>query len=194
MDLGILHWVNNTLHTNELVTDIFLFISKISDTGFLWIVLSLVLLIFKNTRKIGLYSIISLAACFIVTNVILKNVIARPRPFEESESILSFLNSICIELPDSHSFPSGHTAASFAVAFMIWLFNKRHGTPSIIMAVLVGISRIYLCVHYVTDVIAGMMIGIIVAFVAYWVLEHILNKYECNKYGYKKVKPLINRS
>ena len=116
--------------------------------------------------------------------------IARPRPFAESETLLNFLNSIGLELPDSHSFPSGHTAASFAVAFMVFLSNKHWGVPSMIMAVLVGMSRVYLCVHFVTDVLAGMMIGLLIAYVVKYILEYLEQRYVTRKSGYIMVKPL----
>ena len=193
MDLKILEWVNNTLHTNQLVTDIFVFITKISDTGFLWIILSLVLLLSRHTRKLGLYCLLSLGCCFVATNIILKNVIERPRPFVESEQLLNFIESINLELPDSHSFPSGHTAASFAVAFMIFLYNKRWGIPSMMMAILVGLSRVYLCVHFLTDVVAGLLVGIVIAYMMKFILEYFERRFYKDKYGYILARPYINR-
>ena len=110
---------------------------------------------------------ISLALNFVLGDIILKNLVARPRPYSVSEELLAFLKSINFDLLTSYSFPSGHASSSFAVATALYLYNKKWGKPAMIFASIIAYSRVYMCVHYLSDIVAGATLGIIVAYSVY---------------------------
>lgn len=134
-----------------------LFITTLGNSGWFWIALSIGLCIFPQTRKAGILALFSLALCALVTNVCLKNLVARPRPYTQIPGL-----EILISPPKDWSFPSGHTTASFAAAcsYVRGLPEKRFGIPAVILAFLIAFSRLYIGVHYPSDVLAGMLVGI----------------------------------
>lgn len=140
-------------------------VTTLGDVGFIWIVASVIMLFFKKTRKIAIVSLISLTICICINNVILKNIIDRARPFTVVEGL-----SILVKKPIDSSFPSGHTCASFAVATIYYkYFPKKIGIPCIIFAALIGFSRLYVGVHYPTDVLVGFLLGFLGALIVYGV-------------------------
>lgn len=155
IDVDILLFIQEHLR-NPIMTPIFKFITTLGNGGMIWLAVILGLLCYKNTRNVGIATLITLVACFIINNIILKNVIARPRPFEMLNQLQVLINK-----PTDFSFPSGHTANSFAVAGAIYLFgNKKWGIGAFILAGAIGFSRLYLGVHYPSDVICGGLVGI----------------------------------
>ena len=146
-------------------------ITLFGDGGIFWIALAVILLLFKKTRKIGLTMGISLALGFIVGNLFLKNVVARIRPYDLNESF-----SLLIEKLHDFSFPSGHTLASFEASVSIFLHNKKFGIPAVILAVLIAFSRLYLYVHYPTDVLASIILGTGFAILSFFIVKKIYNK------------------
>ena len=146
-------------------------LSTIGNAGIFWIVLGLALCIPKKYRKIGIQMVISMAITFIIGNLILKNLIARERPCWLDESV-----SLLIEVPKDYSFPSGHTLASFEAAISILLYRKRLGIAALILACLIGFSRLYLFVHFPTDVLAGAVMGTAIAFAGHWAVERLQSR------------------
>jgi len=135
------------------------FITTLGNTGAVWIALSLVLLIIPRTRRWGLRCALALLIGFLITNVALKNIIQRIRPYEA----ISALN---ILVPPEHdfSFPSGHATSSLAAAWALFrTAPRKYGVPALVLAVLIALSRLYVGVHYPTDVLAGVAIGILAA-------------------------------
>ncbi|ABR34499.1 phosphatase PAP2 family protein [Clostridium beijerinckii] len=124
----------------------------------IWTFIALILIIGKEYRKYGIMIICSLILCFIVGNLGLKPLVARTRPFN-AEPIL---NMIHMKLPTDFSFPSGHTMCSFAPATIINYMNKRAGILALTLSTLIGFSRLYLYVHYPSDVFAAMVIGLLI--------------------------------
>ena len=103
----------------------------------------------------------------IVTNLLLKNIVARPRPFTEIEALIPMITK-----PKDFSFPSGHTTASFAVALvMLRMLPKKFGIPAVVLAALVAFSRLYLGVHYPTDVLAGFVIALVGSTLSVWIVR-----------------------
>ena len=153
-DAAILLWIQDILR-NPFLDVIFKTITHLGDKGIFWISLSLVFCIFKKTRKAGFFALFALLSSVLVNNVILKNVIGRIRPYE----IIAGLECIIAHATDA-SFPSGHTGASFAAA-IVYLFKlpKKISIPALIMAALIGFSRLYVGIHYPTDVFAGAITG-----------------------------------
>lgn len=137
---------------------VFKIITYTGNKGIIWIVIGLVLVMKKKTRKVGLCVILSLLATVIINNLIIKEIFDRTRPFIADPTI-----KLIVKAPQDASFPSGHTASSFTAATAIFLFNRRKGVYAYLYATLMGLSRIYLHVHYATDVIVGMIVGIVIA-------------------------------
>jgi undecaprenyl-diphosphatase len=152
-----------------VMDNIMKFITKFGDAGLFWIGLAVILLITKKFRKTGLGMLIALTIGAIITNVILKNWIARPRPYVTIDDL------ICIIGPQKDfSFPSGHSTASIAASLSMFLtMPKRYGIPALIFGLLICFSRLYVGVHYPTDVIAGIMIGAASAVVSLFIVKKV---------------------
>ena len=166
MELKFLDWLQ-TLHTPWL--DAFMTaVTRLGNGGVLWIASAVLLLLFPKTRKLGAAVAISIALEIVCCNVILKPLVARPRPFEINKTV-----SLLITRPKDYSFPSGHTGASFAVTSALLFEKSRLWIPSMILAVLISFSRLYLYVHYPSDVIAGVLIGIMLGWLGNFVASKL---------------------
>lgn len=156
-DFAILYAIQNHI-VNPFLTVPMKAITSMGNGGTVWIIISLVLLCFKKTRKAGFFSLISLMLVAILNNNIIKAIVQRPRPFTYTEI------SLLISAPGGYSFPSGHTSSSFAAAAAIFLQNKKIGIAALVLAALIGFSRLYFFVHFPSDVFVGMLEGILTAF------------------------------
>lgn len=178
MELAFLQWINNNLHGSHFINILFKCITFLGEGGIACILLGVVLLCIKKTRKAGIYILCSLLVGIIITNLFLKPVVARVRPFACDSSIAEFLNNIGYKLPSDWSFPSGHTQVVFNVATILTLFYKKSGAWAFLPATLVAISRVFLCVHYPTDVICGAIVGVLSALFVYFMLNLFYKKME----------------
>lgn len=150
----ILLWIQEHIR-NDFLTPAVTFVTHLGDSGFIWIALILFFLVFAGTRKTGILMTFSLLLNTLINNVILKNVVARTRPYEAVEGLHRI-----IEAQSDFSFPSGHTGCSFAVAVVIFIMcPRKFGVPALVLAVAIGLSRLYVGVHFPTDVIGGAIIG-----------------------------------
>lgn len=155
------------LYIQEYVRDDFLtpamkFITTLGNAGFIWIVLTILLCLTVKYRKVGCNCVSALLLSLLINNVFLKNFIARSRPFDVISSLVPLITK-----PTDYSFPSGHTACSFAVGFLLFRkLPKKYGIPALLLAVLISFSRLYVGVHYPSDVIAGMISGICISYLA----------------------------
>lgn len=170
MDLAIVAWAAENLHT-PLFDRVMPFITMLGEYGFIWIIFGLLLLIRRDTRRFGIICFAALLLNFLLGEIILKNLISRPRPFTLLPEI-----TLLIPPPSSFSFPSGHTASSFTAAVAICFYDKRYGVAALILALLIAFSRLYLSVHYPTDIIAGILLGVACAFAARWGYASFLEK------------------
>lgn len=154
IDLGILNLIQTCLRCDvlDLVMPV---VTRLGDGGILWICSSLFLLVFPKTRRAGAAMAVSLGLEVLCCNVLLKPLVARPRPCD-----VNLTMQLLIPRPDGFSFPSGHTGASFAAASSLFFGKNRFRIPALVMAALIGFSRLYLYVHYPTDVFAGALVGI----------------------------------
>lgn len=162
LDNAILKFFSVTLK-NPVFDAIMPFITKINDHGEIWILLAIILMMNKSIdiKRLGLTILISVTMGFLVGEAGLKNLIGRQRPIG-NEYNFNFI----IPKPNSYSFPSGHTTSSFA-AFGVCLFKKaKYGYLVLALSSLIAISRLYLHVHYPSDVLAGIFLGLICAWVA----------------------------
>lgn len=146
-------------------------VSSLGDAGLIWIVLSVLLLLFPKTRKAGLASGIALLFMLVTGNMILKPLVARLRPFAVNTAV-----ELLIPPPTDFSFPSGHTYASFASASAIFRNSRRIGIPALILASLIAFSRLYLYVHYPTDVLFGILLGILAGWIGNRLSERLLRQ------------------
>lgn len=142
------------------------FLTHLGDGGYFWIGLGIVLLVLKKHRRTGLQLLMSMLFTFIIGNLILKNLFHRERPFVSHEPLKEL-----IEWPSSYSFPSGHTMNGFAAAFAVFFRNKGLGIPALVLASLIAISRMYLFVHFPTDILGGFLVGFTVAIVVNFILD-----------------------
>lgn len=139
---------------DKLMTEI----TFLGDKGWFWLLLAVVFLCIKKTRTLGAAMVISIAAGALVGNLIIKPIAARPRPCWLDQSV-----TLLIANPRDFSFPSGHTLASFEGAVSIFLYRRTWGWWALALAVLIAFSRLYLFVHFPTDVLAGAVLGTAVA-------------------------------
>lgn len=130
-------------------------VTKLCDGGIFFIILAVVLLIFPKTRRIGMAAAFALILNHVATNMVIKNIVCRPRPCHLREVAL------LIEMPHGYSFPSGHTSTSFAVSTAVFRFNRRWGTALFVLSALIGFSRLYLYVHFPSDVLGGVLVGVL---------------------------------
>lgn len=138
-------------------------ITKLGNAGIVWILLTIVLLLIPKTRKSGLILVVALIVDLILCNGILKPLIARIRPFDVNNAI-----QLIVAKPHDYSFPSGHTAASFTAVMALYLAGeKKLWKIALILAVLIAFSRLYLYVHYPTDVLGGIVTGAIAGYIGY---------------------------
>ena len=139
------------------------------EAGWAWIALAAVLLIIPKTRRVGAVLALALILDLIVTDLVIKNIFARPRPFEQQPGAVDLL----VDPPWGHSFPSGHTAAAFAAVSALYFSRSRLWIPALCLASAIAMSRLYLFVHFPTDVLAGMIIGIVIGYCAWWFLQRL---------------------
>ena len=160
MDMTILNFIQN--HLRSTVGDhLFPVITALGNAGLVWLALAAVLLILPRTRKLGLVVTAALVLEAIPCNLILKPLVARARPFTVNPAV-----ELLITKPTDFSFPSGHTSASFAVVSALFFRKERLWIPAGILAALIAFSRLYLYVHYPTDVLAGALVGILAGWIA----------------------------
>lgn len=151
------------------------FITKLGDGGVIWIVLAVLLLFFKKYRKFGMMMVTALLLTLLINDNILKPLIGRARPFDLEAWKGLFVYPELVPRPHGLSFPSGHTSSSFAAAVvLIFTGKKRMYIPPLILAFLIAFSRIYVQVHYCTDVLAGMVVGTLYGLLAYLLIAKFL--------------------
>ena len=156
LDWGILHWIQTYLACSALDA-IMPRLTLLGDIGFIWIFTGVVLLCPKKHRRTGILLLLGLLCGALVGNVVLKNLVARPRPCWLDESV-----QLLIAAPKDFSFPSGHTLSSTIGATILTRADRRFGYAAIPLAVLLAFSRLYLYVHFPSDVFAGAVLGLVI--------------------------------
>ncbi len=145
--------------------------SALNKNGYLCIALAIVLLLFRRTRVTGIQVALSIALAYLLGNLIIKNVVARPRPYEAYADLIAL-----VPKPHDTSFPSGHTVSAFAAATAVFLNHKKAGIAALIVAAIIAFSRLYNQVHFPTDVLAGVVIGAGMAMLVHYVIYGALEK------------------
>lgn len=174
-ELDLLHWFQAI--GNDVLDFIVPKITFLGDAGWFWIAVTLLLLILPFNRKMGFQAALALILTAIVCNVILKPSIMRARPCWIEQEI-----ELLVKVPKDYSFPSGHSNASFAVATSIFMRNKKLGIPAIILALAIALSRLYVFVHWPTDVLAGIIVGVTGGIVSYYIVNWLYKKFRLERY------------
>ena len=153
MELAILDWIQSHLRCGFLDA-VLPVITRTADHGELWIILALVLLVIRNQRKYGAAVACGLVLDLVSCNLLLKPLVGRIRPFAVNTAV-----ELLVKAPLDASFPSGHTAASFAAVFALKAAGSPLWKPALAVAVVISFSRLYLYVHWPSDVLAGALLG-----------------------------------
>jgi undecaprenyl-diphosphatase len=128
-------------------------LSFLGNWGMVWIIAALVFIILKKHRQLGINLLLSLLLCTLIGNTLIKPLVERVRPCN-----VNMLYALLIARPEDFSFPSGHTTTSFGAAVTIFYYNKKMGVWAFVLAALIAFSRLYLYVHYPSDVLAGALL------------------------------------
>lgn len=167
MELEILNLIQ-TIHT-PFLDKLMVFITSLGNSGMIWILLALVLVLIPRTRKCGCIVAAALVIDLILCNGILKNAVARVRPCDVNDAV-----TLLIPRPADYSFPSGHTAAGFAAVMALYLGQqKKLFGVSLVLALVIAFSRMYLYVHYPTDILGGIAVGVLAGWLGYLVIKWI---------------------
>ena len=169
-EVGLLDSIQN-IFRSDILDKIFPIITVLGDAGIFWIILGIVLICFKKTRKMGIAVIISLVFSVVICSGILKPLVNRARPFVVNPDA-----PLIAKRPKDASFPSGHTSASFAAAFALMYQKAKYWIPAMVLAGLIAFSRLYLYFHFPTDVLAGIVLGLVCGFGSFVVTRKIYEK------------------
>jgi membrane-associated phospholipid phosphatase len=144
-------------------------ITHLGDSGMIWILLTLGMLLLPGKRRTGAVLAAALCIDLILCNGILKNLVARVRPFDVNTAV-----QLLVKAPRDFSFPSGHTAASFTAVMALYLTGeKKLFLPALVLAVLIAFSRLYLYVHYPTDVLGGVFVGLLCGYLGWQLVQWV---------------------
>lgn len=179
-DLPILDWIAQNLHC-DFLDFLMPIITMLGDAGIFWIIIAATLLFFPKYRKAGLSMGIALLMGVLICNVTMKPLIARIRPYDYQLEHFGKEIALLVNTPHDFSFPSGHTLASFEAATALLLHNRKMGIPAMVLAVMIAFSRLYLYVHYPTDVIFSVFMGIGFAFLGTWLTKKGYELYDRKK-------------
>ncbi len=170
LEIPFLNWIQEVFRC-EFFDRFFPIVTKLGDGGIFWIAVALLLLFFRKTRATGAMIGVALLCGLLIGNVTLKPLIDRMRPYEVAGVL-----PVLVEPLSDGSFPSGHTLACFEASVVLFIRDKRLGIPALVIAFLVAFSRLYLYVHYLTDVLAGALLGTLFAFFAVWVVKLVCKR------------------
>ena len=186
-DRSVLSSVSRYFAHSPAMDVIMKYITKLGDDGIFWIALAVILLIPKKTRRTGAAMGVSLLLGLIIGNGILKNLIARPRPYDIANPVRS-RSALLIDPPTDYSFPSGHTLASFEASTALFKDHTVYGFLAFVLALLIAFSRIYLQVHYPSDVLGGAILGFLLGLLGSSIVRWVCDKWDARKDRKKEEK------
>lgn len=156
-----------SIHT-PVLDKVMVGLTTLGNAGIIWIIVGIILLARKKSRVAGVMLLSSLLLGLIVGNGIMKNLIARPRPCWRMPEV-----AMLIPVPTDYSFPSGHTLASFEAITVLFLTKQKPAVFALILGSIIAVSRMYLFVHYPTDILGGMILGIVIGCFSVWIYRKI---------------------
>lgn len=183
-DLKIFEWIQTVQGT--FLDKIMIAITTLGEGGIIFILLALALICTKKYRKAGVAVLVALVVMEIGNNLILKEIFARPRPFNLAEAdpvkyawwAEAYRFPGLVSEPSSYSFPSGHTSSAFAAAIAVLWYDRKIGIPTTVFAFIMGFTRIYVQVHYPTDVIFGALFGVVYALIGVLIMKALYPQLE----------------
>lgn len=168
-EFDVLYWFQQLHH--PLLDKIVVAVTSLGNSGIFWILLTVVMLIACKQKKAAWTSAVALLLSLLVCNILLKNLVARDRPCWIDPSV-----ELLVKMPEDFSFPSGHSSASFASAVSVFLYYRKPGAAALILAGCIALTRLYLFVHFPTDVLIGTVLGILEALTAYVIVQAVYQR------------------
>lgn len=172
LDWNILYWIQREL-VCPVLNVLMPKITMLGNGGAIWIIAAVVLMCTKKYRKQGMVLLAGLALGALIGNVCLKLTFARPRPCWLDDSV-----QLLIASPKDYSFPSGHTLASVIAATILTKIDRRFGYVAIPLAALIAFSRMYLFVHFPSDVLAAVVFGILIGELSFWLGKRVIARFD----------------
>lgn len=179
-EMGFLDQLQSIRH--PILDGILIFFTKLGDVGIIWILISVILLFTKKYRKMGMAGLLALMFGGLLTNLFLKEWLARERPFNYLDE-LRLKEVLIIKKPSEYSFPSGHTTASFATGIVLAYYFRKYRIPIISLAIIISFSRMYLYVHFLTDILGGVIVGTISAVLSLIISEKVFDRFLPSNYN-----------
>ena len=169
-------------------TPLSLFFAYLGKGGIFFLVLGVVLLLFRKTRKVGLNILLAVGIGALFTNLVIKNAVARLRPYEASEEYNLMWQQVGAHKEKEFSFPSGHvTVCMTSMTAIFWCLKKRYSYLAFVPVLFMGASRIYLFAHYFTDIVGGIIVGGVSGTIAYFLTNYLYKLvYEHEDYSFCK--------
>lgn len=167
LDDSILFFIRNNMH-NQVLDKGMVIITFLGDSGLIWIIIALILILNKKYRTVGLMVLAALLLSTMLGDGLLKPLFHRLRPSTNLQP-----SELLIKKPMSYSFPSGHTTSSFAAAGVLSKYLRKYGLGFFVLAVLIAFSRMYLFVHYPTDILGGIILGLICSIIIIFIFTII---------------------
>ncbi len=165
IDWKVLDWIYIHLRRkgwNRVMVNL----TRLGNMGLIWFSTLSILFLGKIHRRAALAMLFSLLGSALLGNILLKNLVRRPRPFNQRKGY-----DILIPPPQDYSFPSGHTSSSFAAATILCFFIPALAIPAMIVAILIAFSRLYLCVHFLSDVLFSLFLGVSIAISVFFLMR-----------------------
>lgn len=175
-DLGILNYIYNNMRT-PFLNGFMPIVTNLCEAGILWIAIAFVMLFFKKTRKTGIMMGAALIIGLILCNCIMKPAIDRIRPYDLMEQKGIIIDILLSKKLTDGSFPSGHTLACFEATTVLLYSFRKWGYAALALSILISFSRLYLFVHYPSDVIAGMLFGILFGILGIMIVNFVYRKF-----------------
>lgn len=157
LDFMVLNYIRENLRSGFL-DNIMPLVTMLGNMGIFWVAVALIISAKAKYRRCSITMLIGMVAGVVIGNLIIKNIIQRDRPCWINE-----IENMLIANPQDFSFPSGHTMSSFIAATILVHYDKRLGIPSFGVAILIAFSRLYLYVHFPSDIVGGALLGIAIA-------------------------------
>ena len=169
MEFSFLYAIPRT----EVLDSFFLGLTRVAGTyGQLWLIIAALLLIFKGARKAGISVLIAYLAVYLLGQIVLKQLISRPRPCQIDQTF-----AMLVARPSSSSFPSTHSAWAFGAATAIFMQHRKLGAAAYAVAALIAFSRMYMFLHFPTDVLFGTALGIALGVLAHWITKALWKRF-----------------
>ncbi len=166
-DLSVLNWIQENMRC-DFLDSFMVILSYVTTSGIIWIAAGIIMLFFRKTRAAGIILLAALAAVFLTGDVLLKHIVNRPRPFTQNPDIVLLLKA-----PSGASFPSTHSGLAAAATTVLLAKKRALGFVALVLTICIAFSRMYLYFHYPTDVLCGLLLGLLCGLLMLWIAKKI---------------------